>query len=73
MKFTIGKVTAIDKYIDRVYVRGAGKDAEFEEIHIGWRLEIEDGFSFIFPKHMCPDAQIGDEMRVEFYRTTKGV
>ena len=68
-KFLVGRVIKLEPEVNKKYKSGFGKDAEFEEIQIGWKLILDTGFSFIFNLNSKPDAFIGDEVSLEFWRS----
>jgi hypothetical protein len=46
------------------HIRGSGKDAEFEQVSLGWFILIDGVCTWLFLSHEEPEFKPGDEVRI---------
>ena len=67
IQWEIGRVKSLEERFDKRHVRGAGKEAEFEDRSTGWWLTLDNGITFGLGR-LKPDVVIGDGVRIEFFK-----
>ena len=62
------RVKKIEEVFDRTWLRGQGKEAEFQTISRGWFVQFEGSLESIRFGAQKPDWQEGDEIAITFRR-----
>jgi hypothetical protein len=58
------KITDVFEHKALVYMRGVGKDAEFENVSRGWYIHLEGSRESLHLGHMQPTLKRGDIVKV---------
>lgn len=58
------KVTAVREIKEKIHTKGVGKDAEFEEVSLGWFLHLDGSRELIHVGPDKPELKAGDPIRI---------
>lgn len=67
------KVRSIIEHSKRVYIKGIGKEAEFEDESKGWFLHLEGSWEAIYVGVTRPDIEKGDTVLISISKLTAEV
>lgn len=65
------RVISIQEHSHSKWVSGAGSNAVFETVSLGWFLLLEGSYEAIYAGGVRPNLNIGDPIVVDIYRDEK--